>query len=79
MDTIKQGQTKIITLKGIRYIPCLAHQLPKKYEEIPLSEQFNLNGYTYISEFEMFSSDKAARNFMSRMTFNKGIGGIKTR
>ena len=50
MKTIKTNySTNIIKLNNQTYIPFQLHQLPKYYNEIPLSEQFNLKGYTYIN------------------------------
>ena len=50
MKTIKNNSsTNIITLNNQTYIPFQLHQLPKYYNEISLSEQFNLKGYTYIN------------------------------
>ena len=50
LNTIKKHQLKVITLNNIKYFGYLLHQLPKNYEEIPMSEQFNHKGITYISE-----------------------------
>ena len=50
MKTIKNNSsTNIIKLNNQTYIPFQLHQLPKYYNEISLSEQFNLKGYTYIN------------------------------
>ena len=49
-NTIKKHQLKIITLNNTKYFGYLLHQLPKNYEEISMLDQFNLNGFTYISE-----------------------------
>ena len=54
------SSTNIIKLNNQTYIPFQLHQLPKYYNEIPLSEQFNLKGYTYI-------------NINSLKSFNKDI------
>mgnify|MGYP003128711248 FL=1 len=43
------SSTNIIKLNNQTYIPFQLHQLPKYYNEIPLSEQFNLRGYCYIN------------------------------
>jgi len=49
-NTIKKSpSTNIIKLNNQTYIPFQLHQLPKYYNEIPLSEQFYLKGYTYIN------------------------------
>ena len=61
MKTIKKSpSTNIIKLNNKTYIPFQLHQLPKYYNEIPLSQQFNLKGYTYI-------------NINSLKSFNKDI------
>ena len=50
MKTFKSNSsTNIIKLNNQTYIPFQLHQLPKYYNEIPLSEQFNLRGYCYIN------------------------------
>ena len=50
MNKLKiNSSTNIIKLNNQTYIPFQLHQLPKYYNEIPLSEQFNLKGYTYIN------------------------------
>ncbi len=50
MNTLKNNSsTNIIKLNNQTYIPFQLHQLPKYYNEISLSEQFNLKGYTYIN------------------------------
>jgi len=50
LKTIKtNSSTNIIKLNNQTYIPFQLHQLPKYYNEIPLSEQFNLKGYCYIN------------------------------
>ena len=54
------SSTNIIKLNNQTYIPFQLHQLPKYYNEIPLSQQFNLKGYTYI-------------NINSLKSFNKDI------
>ena len=49
MHTFKRySSTNMLKLNGKTYIPFLLHQLPKYYEEICLSDQFNLKGYCYI-------------------------------
>ena len=45
-NTIKKHQLKVITLNGTKYYGYLLHQLPKKYEEISMLDQFNLGGFT---------------------------------
>ena len=50
MKTFKTNySTNIIKLNNKTYIPFQLHQLPKYYNEISLSEQFNLKGYCYIN------------------------------
>ena len=50
MNKLKiNSSTNIIKLNNQTYIPFQLHQLPKYYNEIPLSQQFNLKGYTYIN------------------------------
>ena len=42
IKTLKQNSsTNIITLNNKTYIPFQLHQLPKNYNEIPLSKQFS--------------------------------------
>ena len=52
------SSTNIIKLNNQTYIPFQLHQLPKYYNEIPLSEQFNLKGYIYIKESSLKSFNK---------------------
>ena len=54
------SSTNIIKLNNQTYIPFQLHQLQKYYNEISLSDQFNLKGYTYI-------------NINSLKSFNKDI------
>ena len=73
-NTIKKHQLKIITLNNIKYYGYLLHQLPKKYEEVPMSEQFNHQGITYISEHAI----EPTINQINTRTSNRTIGGINT-
>ena len=73
-NTIKKHNLKIITLNNTKYYGYLIHQLPKKYEEIPMSEQFNHQGITYISELAI----KPTKNQINTRTSNRAIGGINT-
>ena len=73
-NTIKTHQLKTMTLNGIKYYGYLLHQLPKKYEEVPMSEQFNYKGITYISEFAI----QPTQNQLDTRTSNRTIGGINT-
>ena len=52
------SSTNIIKLNNQTYIPFQLHQLPKYYNEIPLSEQFNLKGYCYINLNSLKSHNK---------------------
>jgi hypothetical protein len=52
------SSTNIIKLNNQTYIPFQLHQLPKYYNEIPLSEQFNLKGYCYINLTSLKSHNK---------------------
>ena len=75
MNTFKYHSTKIITLNNTKFIPHKLHQLPKNYEEIPMSEQFHYKGFCYIDENEVnWSNDKEAR-----LTSNHVLGGLATR
>ena len=57
-NSIKSNQLNIITLNNKTYIPFQLHQLPSYYQEIPLSKQFSLKGYTYIDLEELKSFNK---------------------
>ena len=74
MNKIKFHQLKVITLNGTKHYGYLLHQLPKKYEEIPMSEQFNYQGFTYISEHAV----EPTSNQLSTRTSNIVLGGINT-
>ena len=52
------SSTNIIKLNNQTYIPFQLHQLPKYYNEIPLSQQFNLKGYCYINLTSLKSHNK---------------------
>lgn len=66
---------KIITIKNQKFIPHKLHQLPKNYEEIPVSQQFHHKGFCYINSNEInWNSDKE-----SRLTSNVAIGGLSAR
>lgn len=67
--------SKILILKGKKYIPHHLHQLPKDYEEIPRTSQFNHKGFCYIDSEEV----KWNKNKESRYTNNFRIGGLATR
>ena len=68
----KKSQLNIITLNNKTYIPFQLHQLPFYYQEIPLSKQFSLKGYTYIDLNELRSFNKDIT------TFNKDLDGQYT-
>ena len=63
MKTIKSNQLNIITLNNKTYIPFQLHQLPSYFNEIPMSETFNLKGYTYINLNELKSFNKDITTF----------------
>ena len=66
---------KIITIKNQKFIPHKLHQLPKNYEEIPVSQQFHHKGFCYINSNEInWNADKE-----SRLTSNIAIGGLSAR
>ena len=66
---------KIITIKNQKFIPHKLHQLPKNYEEIPVSQQFHHKGFCYINSNEInWNADKE-----SRLTSNVAIGGLSAR
>jgi len=62
-NSIKSNQLNIITLNNKTYIPFQLHQLPSYYQEIPLSKQFSLKGYTYIDLEELRSFNKDITTF----------------
>jgi len=75
MHSIKFSSTKIITLNNTKFIPHKLHQLPKNYEEIPMSEQFHYKSFCYISSDEInWNQDKE-----NRLTSNHILGGLATR
>ena len=59
----KKSQLNIITLNNKTYIPFKLHQLPSYFNEIPMSETFNLKGYTYINLNELTSFNKDITTF----------------
>ena len=59
----KKSQLNIITLNNKTYIPFQLHQLPSYFNEIPMSEIFNLKGYTYINLSELKSFNKDITTF----------------
>jgi hypothetical protein len=73
-NKIKFHQLKIISLNGTKYYGYLLHQLPKNYEEISPLDQFNLGGFTYISEFAV----ELTKNQLETRTSNVSLGGINT-
>ena len=74
LNTIKKHQLKIITLYNTKYLGYLLHQLPKDYEDIPMSEQFNYKGITYISEYAV----EVTKNQYDTRTSNVALGNLKT-
>jgi len=79
MNTIKLLNTKIIVLKRnnqtTKFIPHKLHQLPKNYEEIPMTSQFSYKGFCYIDASEVNWN----KNKESRLTSNHVLGGLMTR
>ena len=73
-NTIKKHQLKVITLNGTKYYGYLLHQLPKNYEEISMLDQFNLGGFTYISEYAV----EVTKNQYDTRTSNVALGNLKT-
>tara|TARA_R100000734_G_C3287189_1_gene79654 strand:+ start:49 stop:279 length:231 start_codon:yes stop_codon:yes gene_type:complete len=73
-NTIKKHQLKVITLNGEKYYGYLLHQLPKNYEEISMLDQFNLGGFTYISEYAL----EPTKNQLDTRTSNPALGNLKT-
>tara|TARA_R100001509_G_C4803985_1_gene194081 strand:+ start:241 stop:471 length:231 start_codon:yes stop_codon:yes gene_type:complete len=73
-NTIKKHQLKIITLNNTKYFGYLLHQLPKNYEEISMLDQFNLGGFTYISEYAV----ELTKNQLDTRTSNVALGNLKT-
>jgi len=73
-NTIKKHQLKIITLNNTKYFGYLLHQLPKNYQEISMLDQFNLNGFTYISEHAV----ELTKNQYDTRTSNVTLGNLKT-
>ena len=71
----KKSQLNIITLNNKTYIPFKLHQLPSYFNEIPMSETFNLKGYTYISLDEHYNNNKYFdyNNFKSKLTYNRDL------
>ena len=72
MNKLTKNQLNIITLNNKTYIPFKLHQLPSYFNEIPMSETFNLKGYTYINLTELKSFNKDIT------TFNKYLDGQYT-
>ena len=73
-NTIKKHQLKVITLNTTKYYGYLLHQLPKNYEEISMLDQFNLGGFTYISEYAV----EVTKNQYDIRTSNVALGNLKT-
>jgi hypothetical protein len=73
-NTIKKHQLKVITLNNTKYFGYLLHQLPKNYAEISMLDQFNLGGFTYISEYAV----ELTKNQLDTRTSNVSLGNLKT-
>jgi hypothetical protein len=77
------NSNKIIKLNNQTYIPFQLHQLPKNYQKIELSSQFNLNGLIYIlvdSLVNNFTTKQQVLNkYNSTLTSNKSISYTKSR
>ena len=73
-NTIKKHQLKVITLNNTKYFGYLLHQLPKNYEEISMLDQFNLGGFTYISEYAV----ELTKNQLDTRTSNVTLGNLNT-
>ena len=58
MQKLNKNQLQILKLNNNTYIPFQLHQLPSYFNEIPMSETFNLKGYTYINLTELKSFNK---------------------
>jgi hypothetical protein len=67
MQKIKFNQLQFIKINNKTYIPFQLHQLPKKYNEIPLEETFSLKGYCYINRDYLKPSE------YNYITFNRDL------
>tara|TARA_R100000458_G_scaffold14160_1_gene11984 strand:- start:535 stop:747 length:213 start_codon:yes stop_codon:yes gene_type:complete len=69
MLKLKSNSIKIITIKNKKFIPFQIHKLPKKYNEVSNSEQFNIKGLTYISlpALEEISAPKTIQNLLDTL------------
>lgn len=67
MKTLTKNQLQIITLNNKTYIPFKLHQLPSYFNEIPMSETFNLKGYTYVNLNELKSFNKNITTFNNKL------------
>ena len=61
MQKLNKNQLQILKLNNNTYIPFQLHQLPSYFNEIPMSETFNLKGYTYIN-LKSFNKDITTLN-----------------
>ena len=61
---------KIITINNKIYIPFPIHNIPKKYQEIDLSSQFNLNGFTYILIDELLNNFTTKKQLLNKYKLN---------
>tara|TARA_R100000734_G_C3247670_1_gene50262 strand:+ start:364 stop:600 length:237 start_codon:yes stop_codon:yes gene_type:complete len=72
MNKLKINKTtSILTLNNKQYLPFQIHQLPKDYNDIPLSDIINLKGYIYIES----SHIKNKKKFIDTITHNKDLHG----
>ena len=61
---------KIITINNNIYIPFPIHNIPKKYQEIDLSSQFNLNGFTYILIDSLLNNFTTKKQLLNKYKLN---------
>ena len=67
MQKFTSNQLNIIKLNNKTYIPFKLHQLPSYFNEIPMSEIFNLKGYTYVNLTELKSFNKNITTFNNKL------------
>ena len=61
--------TGVLTIDNEKYIPFQLHQLPHKYEEIPLSSVIKMKGYVFINSNEF----KNSKNIIDCLTHNRDL------
>ena len=72
MNKLKINKTtSILYLNNKQYLPYQLHQLPKNYNDIPLSDIVKLKGYIYIESSHCTNK----RNFIDTITHNKFLHG----